>query len=138
MKINKVKCYQFCNHFLISLHAPKTIDPARLRYPVGKSAQGSKSKSHSWIFNKALAGIFKKLKAERKPVNMQIFPPPLQHLQPQSEALRTKSFVESLFGLFLGIQIKNMQISFRNEPEFSEITYELSCVKLQNVSCDFR
>ena len=44
MKINKVKCYQFSNHFLISLHAPKNIDPARLQYPVGKSAQGSNLK----------------------------------------------------------------------------------------------
>ena len=45
MKINKVKYYQFSNHFLISLHAPKSIDPARLRYPVGKSAQGSNPKA---------------------------------------------------------------------------------------------
>ena len=44
MEINKVKCYQFSNHFLISLHALKSIDPARLRYPVGKSAQGSNPK----------------------------------------------------------------------------------------------
>ena len=44
MIIKKVKCYQFSNHFLKSLHAPKSIDPARLRYPVGKSAQGSNPK----------------------------------------------------------------------------------------------
>ena len=33
-----------------------------------------------------------------------MFPKPLWHLQLQSEALRTKASVESLFGLFLGIQ----------------------------------
>ena len=44
MKIIKVKCYQFSNHFLMSLHAPKSIVLARLRYPVGKSAQGSNPK----------------------------------------------------------------------------------------------
>ena len=44
MKINKVKCNQFSNHFLMSLHAPKGIVLARLRYPVGKRAQGSNPK----------------------------------------------------------------------------------------------
>ena len=44
MKINKVKCYQFSNHLLMSLHAPISIVVARLRYPVGKSAQGSNPK----------------------------------------------------------------------------------------------
>ena len=38
MKINEVKFYEFSNHFLMSLHAPKSIVFARLRYPVGKSA----------------------------------------------------------------------------------------------------
>ena len=49
---------------------------------------------------------FKKLKAERKPVDMQMFSPPLKHFQLQSEALHTKAFVESLFDLFLRIQSK--------------------------------
>ena len=40
MKINEEKCYQFSNHFLMSLHRPKSIVLVRLRYPVGKSAQG--------------------------------------------------------------------------------------------------
>ena len=44
MKINKVKCNQFSNHFLLSLHAPKSIVFAGLRYPVGKSAHGSNAK----------------------------------------------------------------------------------------------
>ena len=44
MKINNVKCYQFSNHFLMSLHAPKSIVCARLRFPVGKIAQGSNPK----------------------------------------------------------------------------------------------
>ena len=44
MKINKVKFYQFSNHFLISLHAPKSNVFARLRYPVDTSAQGSNPK----------------------------------------------------------------------------------------------
>ena len=44
MKINKVKCNQLNNHVLMSLHAPKSIGSARLRYPVGKSAQGSNPK----------------------------------------------------------------------------------------------
>ena len=44
MQINKVKSYQFSYHFLMSLHVPKSINPARMRYPVGKSAQGSNQK----------------------------------------------------------------------------------------------
>ena len=44
MKINTVKCYQFSNYFLVSLHAHKSIEPVRFRYPVGKSAQGSNQK----------------------------------------------------------------------------------------------
>ena len=44
MKINKVTCYIFTNHFLISLHASKSIVFARLRYPVCRSAQGSNAK----------------------------------------------------------------------------------------------
>ena len=44
MKTNKVKCYQFSDHFLMSLHAPKSIVFVRLRYPVGKIAQGSNPK----------------------------------------------------------------------------------------------
>ena len=44
MKIGKVRCYQYSNHFLMSLYAPKRIVLARLRYPVGKSAQGSNPK----------------------------------------------------------------------------------------------
>ena len=57
MKFNNVMCFQFSNHFLMSLHAPKSIDPARLRYTVGKSAQGS-NPSHSWIFNKVFLDFF--------------------------------------------------------------------------------
>ena len=44
MKIDIVKYNQFSTHFLVSLHAPKSIVFARLRYPVGKSAQGSNPK----------------------------------------------------------------------------------------------
>ena len=44
MKINKVKCYQFSNYFFISLYAPNCFVFVRLRYPVGKSAQGSTPK----------------------------------------------------------------------------------------------
>ena len=44
MKINKVKYYQFSNHFLMSLHEPKSIVFVRLRNPVGNSAQGSNPK----------------------------------------------------------------------------------------------
>ena len=38
MKVNKVNCFHFCNQFLMSLHAPKSIVFVRLRYPVGESA----------------------------------------------------------------------------------------------------
>ena len=44
MKINQVKCYQFSNPFLMSLHAPKSIVFVRLGYPVDKRAQGSNPK----------------------------------------------------------------------------------------------
>ena len=44
MKINKVKSYLFSNHFLMSLHASKSIVFVRLLYPVDKSAQGSNPK----------------------------------------------------------------------------------------------
>ena len=44
MKMNKVKGNQFSNHFLMSLHAPKSIVFTRLQSPVGKSAQGSNAK----------------------------------------------------------------------------------------------
>ena len=45
MKINEVlKCNQLINHFLMSLHAPKSIVFVCLRYQVGKSAQGSNQK----------------------------------------------------------------------------------------------
>ena len=44
MKINKVKCYQFSNHVLMSRHEPKSIVLVRLRNPVGKCAQGSNPK----------------------------------------------------------------------------------------------
>ena len=44
MKINKVKCYEFSSRFLKSLHAPQSIHVTYLRYPVGKSAQGSNPK----------------------------------------------------------------------------------------------
>ena len=44
MKINEVESYEFSNHFLVSLHSPKSIVFARLCYPDGKSAQGSNPK----------------------------------------------------------------------------------------------
>ena len=39
-----IKCYEFSIHLLISLHVPKLIVFARLRYPFGKRAQGSNPK----------------------------------------------------------------------------------------------
>ena len=47
-----------------------------------------------------------------------MFPPPLEHLQLQSEALHIKTFVSLCVGSFLGFKIKNMQMSFRNEQNF--------------------
>ena len=69
MKTNKVKCYQFSNHFLMSLHAPKSVVFTRLRYQVGKSAQGSNPKV-TVEYSIKLWLEFSKIKAERKPVDM--------------------------------------------------------------------
>ena len=69
MKINKVKCYQFSNHFLMSLHAPKSVLFARLQYPVGKSAQGSNPKV-TVEFSIKLWLEFSKTKGRKKAVDM--------------------------------------------------------------------
>ena len=63
-----------------------------------------------------------------------MFPPLIEHLQLQSKALRTKAFVDSLFGLFLGIQNQKYANVIPKLAEFSKRTYELSCVKQK----DFR
>ena len=69
MKIDKVKCYQFSNHFLMSLHAPKSIVFVRLRYPNGKSAQGSNPKvTVEYLIKLWLE--FSKTKNRKKPVDM--------------------------------------------------------------------
>ena len=57
-----------------------------------------------------------------------MFPNPFWHLQLQSIA---KSSVESLFGLFLGIQNqKSIQMSFQSEQNLPKKKYELSRAKL--------
>ena len=65
MKLNKVKCYQFSNPFLMSLPVPKSIVFVRLRYPVGKSAQGSNPKV-TVEYSKKLWLEFSKLKGRKK------------------------------------------------------------------------
>ena len=69
MKINEVEFYEFSNHFLVSLHSPKSIVFARLCYPDGKSAQGSNQKvTVEYLVKRWLD--FQKLKAERKLADM--------------------------------------------------------------------
>ena len=53
----------------MSLHAPKSIDPARFLYAVCKRSQGSNPKVPVEYSIKLLLE-FQKLKAERKPVDM--------------------------------------------------------------------
>ena len=74
------------------LHAPKSTVIARLRYLVSKSAQGSNAKV-TVEYSIKLWLEFSKIKAERKPVDIEMFPYSLWHLQLQSESLRTKAFV---------------------------------------------
>ena len=91
MKI--IKCNQFSNHYLLSKYVPKSIEPARLRYRVVKSAQGSNPKVTVEYSIKLLLDL-KKQKAERKLwICKCSLLPFLKHLQIQSEALRTKAFV---------------------------------------------
>ena len=56
--------------------AAKSIDPARLRYPSGKSVQGSNPKVAVRYSKKLTLKNFQKLKAESMPVNMLMFLPP--------------------------------------------------------------
>ena len=128
MKINKVKGFQFSNHFLMSLHAPKSVVFVCLRYPVGKSAQGSNPKvTDEYSINLLLE--FSKTKGRKKDGGYVNVPSSLQHLQLQSEALHTKAFVESLLGLFLGIQYQKYTNVIPKWAENAKRTYELSCVK---------
>ena len=69
-KINKVKSYQFSNHlFLMSLHAPKSIDPARVPYSVDESAQWSNPKV-TVEYSILLLLDFQKTKGRKKQVDM--------------------------------------------------------------------
>ena len=95
MKINKVKCYQFSNHFLMSLHAQKKYRLRRFRYPVGKSAQGSNPKVTVEYSIKLWLELSKTKGRKKAGGYVYVL---------QSESLRTKASVESLFGLFLGIK----------------------------------
>ena len=60
-----------------------------------------------------------------------MFPNPLWHIQLQFEAFRTKASVESLFGLFLGIQNQKYANVIPNRAELAEKTYELFVSNLE-------
>ena len=127
MRINKIKCYNFSNHFLMSLHAQKSIVFVRLRYPVGNSAQGSNPKV-TVDYSITLLLEFLKTKGRKKAgeyVNIPSFP-----LTPSSPNLCSVCF--------LGFKIKNMQMSFLNEQNFPKerLNCHVSNSKMHHVISD--
>ena len=104
----------------MSLHAPKSIVFVRLRYPVGKSAQGSNPKVT--VENSIKLWLeFSKTKGRKKAggyVNV-----PLSSLTPSTPiwSLAHQSFRINLSSVcFTGFKIKNMQMTFRNEQNLPE------------------
>ena len=118
MKINKIKCFQFSNHFLISLHEPKSIDPTCLRYPVGKSAQGSNLKV-TVEYSIKLLQEFSKIKGKKKAGGYVNVPSsPLTPSTPIWSLVHQRFRRIFVWFVVWGLKIKNVQMLFRNEQNF--------------------